>query len=51
MRGFEEAVWKAHRYSIVLEGTRLKFSQDPELRDILLGTGDALLVEAAPNDP
>lgn len=50
VRGFNEQVWSRERYGIVLTGTRLKFTQHPDLRDILLGTGDAVLVEASPYD-
>ena len=50
MRGFEEAVWQRFRYAIVLNGSWLKFSQNPELRDFLLSTGDKILVEASPYD-
>ena len=35
---------------IVLRGTLAKFSQNAELREYLLGTGDAVLVEASPYD-
>lgn len=40
----------ARKADIVLSGTLAKFSQNPELRAFLLGTGDALLVEASPYD-
>ena len=50
VRGFEEAVWQRFRYAIVLNGSWLKFSQNRELRDFLLSTGDKILVEASPYD-
>ncbi|MGX5184952.1 NADAR family protein [Streptomyces avermitilis] len=50
VRGFNEQVWIRERYGIVLTGTHLKFTQHPDLRDFLLSTGDALLVEASRYD-
>lgn len=50
VRGFTEAGWKAVRFEVVVRGNREKFGQDPTLRDYLLATGDAVLVEAAPGD-
>lgn len=50
VRGFEEAIWQRFRYAIVLNGSWLKFSQNRELRDFLLSTGDKILVEASPYD-
>lgn len=50
VRGFDEAVWQAHRYDIVCEGTRLKFTQHPDALAFLLGTHGRLLVEASPYD-
>ena len=47
---FNEEKWKKVRkgvmYSVLLE----KFSCNPELRSILIETGDAVLVEASPRD-
>ena len=48
--GFDPAVWDGHKCDIVLRGTLAKFSQNAELREYLLGTGDAVLVEASPYD-
>ena len=50
VRGFESAVWDDKKYGIVVEGNKAKFSQNPELKEFLLSTGDALLVEASPYD-
>jgi ribA/ribD-fused uncharacterized protein len=47
---FREGEWVQHRWSIVVEGARLKFGSDPELRSYLLGTRDRVLVEASPRD-
>lgn len=51
VRGFDEARWAAARYEVVLAGSLAKFGQHPELREVLLGTGRALLAEASPYDP
>ena len=50
VRGFEQAVWDAFKYSIVLNGNWCKFSQNRTLREFLLSTGDSILVEASPYD-
>lgn len=48
--GFDEAVWVAHRFELVVTGNVAKFGQDPALRDFLLGTANRVLVEASPRD-
>ncbi|GAA2070857.1 NADAR family protein [Streptomyces albiaxialis] len=50
VRGFDEEVWAAHRYGIVVAASRAKFGQHPEIRDFLLTTGARVLVEASPLD-
>ena len=35
---------------MVEEGNYLKFSQNHDLKEVLLGTGDKVLVEASPDD-
>jgi ribA/ribD-fused uncharacterized protein len=47
---FSDEVWKENRFAIVVEGSYLKFSQNEELRQKLLETGDRELVEASPRD-
>lgn len=47
---WDEARWQAERFALVTRGNVAKFSQDLALREILLGTGDAVLVEASPLD-
>lgn len=51
VRGFDQTVWDAERYKIVVDGNIAKFSQHPGLLAFLLGTGDRVLVEASPVDP
>ena len=50
VRGFDQGVWDKFKYAIVLNGNWLKFSQNRELREFLLSTGDSVLVEASPYD-
>jgi ribA/ribD-fused uncharacterized protein len=48
--GFEDDVWNAARFDIVVRGNEVKFSQHLELRTFLLTTGTRVLVEASPVD-
>ncbi|WP_461534983.1 NADAR family protein [Spongorhabdus nitratireducens] len=50
VRGFIDERWEAHRFEIVVQANLNKFSQNAELRDFLLATGDDILVEASPVD-
>jgi ribA/ribD-fused uncharacterized protein len=50
VRNFNDAIWKAHREPIVADGSRAKFTQNPELRHALLETAGTELVEASPFD-
>lgn len=42
--------WESVKDAIMLEAVRAKFTQHEELTAILLGTGDALLIEHTAND-
>lgn len=50
VRSFDQKVWNRFKYSIVLNGNWCKFSQNCDLREFLLSTGDSVLVEASPYD-
>ena len=50
IRGFEQTLWDARKYDIVVEGNKAKFGQNPELREFLLSTGNAIIAEASPYD-
>ena len=50
VKSFDSKIWDEHKAEIVLRGNILKFSQNPELKKYLLGTGDKILVEASPYD-
>lgn len=49
-RPFDQTKWDSLCDDIVERGNFLKFSQNHELRDILLGTGNKIIVEASPSD-
>ena len=48
VKGFDESKWKKYREIIVYQANLLKFTQNQELSDRLLATGDSELVEASP---
>jgi ribA/ribD-fused uncharacterized protein len=50
VRGFDEDIWKTHRFDIVVAASQAKFSQNPEMGRFLAGTKDRVLVEASPVD-
>lgn len=50
VRTFDETVWNARRFDIVVRGNVAKFGQHPDLREFLLGTRNRVLVEASPLD-
>ena len=50
VRGFDQKVWDRLKYAIVLSGNWCKFSQNRDLREFLLSTGDSVLAEASPYD-
>jgi ribA/ribD-fused uncharacterized protein len=47
---FDNEHWEAARWDIVVAGNLAKFTQNPELGQFLVGTGERLLVEASPVD-
>lgn len=50
VRGFNEAAWSSVCRGIVYTGNLARFSQNGDLRDTLLATGDRTIVEASPKD-
>jgi ribA/ribD-fused uncharacterized protein len=50
VRGFDEARWQKACREIVYRGNAGKFSQNPDLKELLLATGSKTLVEASPTD-
>jgi len=51
VKGFVPEVWDAHKYEIVKQGNYYKFSQNKDLKEFLLNTGNCIIVEASPVDP
>lgn len=47
---YNDELWAANRYGIVVDGNMAKFSQNPDLLAYLLGTAGSILVEASPTD-
>lgn len=47
---YDDTVWSNRRAKVVLFGARLKFSQNEDLKQILLATGDTYMVEASRYD-
>ncbi|EMD32719.1 hypothetical protein CERSUDRAFT_87736 [Gelatoporia subvermispora B] len=50
VRGFDEQVWERERERVVREGNLEKFRQNAREREMLLGTGERMIVEASPRD-
>lgn len=48
--GFDETLWQASRFQIVVAANQHKFAQNCALAEFLLSTGDKILVEASPVD-
>ncbi|WP_353570020.1 NADAR family protein, partial [Candidatus Albibeggiatoa sp. nov. BB20] len=47
---FDEVIWLAQRFEIVVRGNFLKFSQNKALGKFLANTGKRVLIEASPID-
>ena len=50
VRGFNEAAWLEHRFSIVVRANKAKFTQNKALGEFLQQSGNRILVEASPVD-
>lgn len=50
VKNFDERAWAEARFRLVVEGNMAKFGQNVGLGEFLVGTGDAVLVEASPVD-
>ena len=50
VQNFDAQVWNIRRRFIMREAVAMKFYQNPELKELLLSTGDNILAEASPRD-
>lgn len=50
VKNFNEEIWDAMKYKIVVAGNIHKFVQNESLKDFLLNTNDRIIVEASPVD-
>lgn len=50
VKGYDDTKWQAVARDVVVTGNIAKFHQHPDLLEILMMTGDTLLVEASPFD-
>ena len=50
VKGFDNAIWDAHKFDLVVKANLAKFGRKGELQDFLLSTGKRVLVEASPVD-
>ena len=50
VKGFNQKKWDTCRFEIVVAGNLAKFSCNPKLKEVLLNTGNGVLVEASPVD-
>lgn len=50
VKNFDPEIWNEKKFEIVVQGNLAKFSQNPNLQDFFVSTGDKILVEASPYD-
>ena len=50
VRNFDKMIWNRKSYEIVLIGNRAKFTQNEQLKEILVATGKKQIAEASPMD-
>lgn len=50
MEGYSETIWNGIRLIVVYRGVFLKFSQNEELRNGLIETGNEMIAECAVHD-
>ena len=50
IQNFDKAVWDKNCLAIVYEGNLAKFTQNKDLKEEMLATGDKIFVEASPLD-
>ncbi|KAK2591532.1 hypothetical protein QQS21_010782 [Conoideocrella luteorostrata] len=50
VRNFDSTIWDCECMSVVIIGNLCKFTQNAMLRDLLMSTGQTILVESSPTD-
>ncbi len=50
VKNFDQEIWRNNRSNIVIKGNLAKFSQNTDLKEFLMKTGDRVLVEPSPRD-
>lgn len=50
IKNFDKKLWDQHKFNIVKKGNYYKFSQNSDLKNILLNTGNKILTEASSYD-
>lgn len=50
VRNFNIDEWNEYKYKFVVNGNYLQFSQNPQMKQVLLSTGEKMIVEASPYD-
>lgn len=50
VQNYDESIWNQRRSKVVLFGARLKFTQNLDLKELLVNTGDTYMIEAASRD-
>lgn len=50
VKNYDDNLWLANRYEIVMQGNYHKFSQNADLKEFLINTKNRILVEASPVD-
>jgi len=50
VRNYDENAWNEKRYDVFRKANIMKYSQNEDLRNMLLETGNLILVECNPND-
>lgn len=50
VKNYVNDVWNEIRYNVMVDGLRLKFSQNLQIKQLLMNTGDKMLYEASKYD-
>lgn len=50
VNGYLEEIWNKCRFKVVVNGNYLEFTQNKEMKDILVSTGNREIVEASSKD-